>query len=81
MQATVQQVEEKLNPALDWFRYADGCYLLYTTTPIKTWATRLHPLVTYVLILEIDPEGYWGFMPKNLWSWLKEKKEKLTGES
>lgn len=81
---TRQQVEEKLNLAIDWFRYTEGCYFVYTSKDIKTWDDRLSELVRptgYVLIMEIDPYEYKGFMPKNLWPWLADKKKKIYGDT
>ena len=81
---TLQQVEEKMSLGIDWFRYTDGCYFAYTSKSISVWNTRLLELVRpggYLLIMEIDPYEYKGFMPKNLWPWLKDKKEKIYGTS
>ena len=77
------QVEQKLDLAIDWFRYADGCYLVYTSKQIKTWCVRLHPFVDpggHLLLLDVDPHDYNGWMPKDLWPWLEDKKKKMYGE-
>lgn len=79
-----QQVEKQFDLALDWFRYADGCYLLFTSKDIGIWSERLKPLADKggnLLILDIDPYQYKGWMPKTLWPWLKEKKEKMYGST
>lgn len=81
---TRNQVEEKLNLAIDWFRYADYCYLVYTSKDISTWKARLKPFVEpngHLFIINVDPNEYNGWMPKNLWPWIEDKKKKMNGES
>lgn len=78
------QVEQKLDLAIDWFRYAEGCYLVYTSKTIKTWNARLRPFVEpggNLLILDVDPHDYNGWMPKDLWPWLKDKKKLMYGDT
>lgn len=77
---TTAQVEKQLDPALDWLKYADGCYLVFSSRDIDTLNARLKPLADNggnLLILDIDPYQYKGWMPKNVWPWLKEKKDKM----
>jgi hypothetical protein len=79
-----EQVERKLDLALDWIRYTDGCYLVYSSHSTGLWNIRLKPLVQnggHVLILDIDPHAYHGWMPKDLWPWLNDKKTKIYGET
>lgn len=80
---TAAQIEEKLNLAVDWFRYMDQGYLVFTSKPIKVWSDRFRDLVRpngFILILPIDPYDYKGFMPKTLWPWLKDKKKRIYGD-
>ena len=80
---TTAQVEEKLNLALDWFKYRDQCYLVYTSKPLSVWSDRFRDIVRpsgYILILPIDLHDYKGFMPKAIWPWLKEKKKQIYGD-
>ena len=80
---TTAQVEEKLNLALDWFKYRDQGYLVYTSKPIVVWSYRFRDMVRpdgYILILPIDLYDYKGFMPKTIWPWLKEKKQQIYGD-
>ena len=80
---TTAQVEETLNLALDWFKYRDQGYLVYTSKSAKDWDNRFSDMVRpkgYILIFPIDPYDYKGFMPKAIWPWLKEKKKQIYGD-
>jgi hypothetical protein len=80
---TTAQVEEKLNLALDWFKYRDHGYLVYTSKSLDVWKDRFRDLIRpggCILILPIDLHNYKGFMPKAIWPWLKEKKQQIYGD-
>ncbi len=80
---TREQVEQKLDLGIDWFRYADGCYRVYSSHGPALWHLRLKPFVQpggHVLILNVDPDQYNGWMPRDLWPWLKDKKKKIYGD-
>lgn len=72
---TDSRVEDILNKATDWYRYADNCWLLYTGRDASKWYARLKPLVTAhngnVLIIHVDPTDRQGWMPRELWQWLR----------
>lgn len=73
---TQEQVEEKLNLAVDWYRYRDGCYVLETTGDENKWQTRLQPLVDpsgYLFICKFDISHYHGFMGEDFWEWMQKK--------
>jgi hypothetical protein len=78
------QIEKKLDLGLDWIRYADGCYLIYSSKPASVWSARLKPFVDpggHLFIINTDPDQYAGWMPKNLWTWIEDKKKKIYGDS
>lgn len=81
---TSAQIEKQLDLAADWLKYTDGCYLVFTTRDIDVLSGRLKPLVVEggnLLILNVDPYQYKGWMPKSVWPWLKEKKGKMFGDA
>jgi hypothetical protein len=82
---TQEAVEEILNKALDWFRYDEGIYILYTTTELNVWHGRLKPLVDdkkgRMLLFLLDPNSSNGWMTKDFWDWLKDKKQKIAKQS
>lgn len=81
---TRDQIEKKLNLAIDWFRYADNCYLVYTSKDINIWKARLKPFAEtggHLFIINVNLDEYNGWMPKNFWPWIEDKKKKIYGDS
>lgn len=71
---TVEELESKLNIALDWFRYNRGVYVLYTTTAAETWKERLIDLVKpdgALFIAPLDMTEFKGWMTKDFWEWIR----------
>lgn len=72
------EVEQKLNLALDWYRYATGSYVVYTSSSVDKWKARLIDLVKprgRLLIFPIDATRRNGWMNKDFWEWLRSKRE------
>lgn len=73
-------LEKKLDLAVDWFRYASNCWLLYSTSSPAKWYERLGPFVRErkgnVLIVRVDPLHRQGWMSKQLWQWIRDKTQK-----
>jgi hypothetical protein len=70
------ELEVKLDKALDWFRYHEGLYVLYTTTDSETWKERLLELVKpdgSLFICPLDIQGYKGWMTKDFWEWIRKE--------
>ena len=79
---TRAQVENLLNSAIDWYRYDEKNWILYTSSPARTWYSRLQPVIApggYVFICKLSLEDYFGFMPKGLWDWVQGPKGKDRG--
>lgn len=73
---TAQQVEEKMNLAVDWFRYTPNLWVLYTTLNEDNWQERLRPLVDpdgNMFICRLDIRRHNGWMSKRFWDWIKTK--------
>lgn len=72
---TDSRIEEILNNATDWYRYADNCWLLYTNSDAAKWYSRLKDVVTVnngnIFIVRVDVTDRQGWMPKQLWEWLR----------
>lgn len=69
-----EQITAKMNLAIDWYRYADHCWVVKTSSDVKKWQTRLKPLVEpsgSLLILTIDPAERHGWIAKGFWDWLE----------
>ena len=81
---TRETVEEKLNGALDWYRYRDGSYVVLTTREVNKWQSLLRELVDPgggLLIVDFDPVTIQGWMAQRFWDWLKEARAKAKGKS
>jgi len=78
---TREQVETKLNLAIDWYRYARGMYVVYTSSSVDTWKARLIDLVKprgRMFICAFDIHQRQGWMNKGFWEWLKKERKKPT---
>lgn len=73
-EVTKKQVETKLNLAVDWYRYDDNLYIVYTTANIDKWQTRLLELVETdgnLFICELQIENRNGWMNSAFWDWIR----------
>lgn len=69
-----EAIREKMNLAVDWYKYADNCWVVKTTSDVAKWQTRLKSLVEpsgMLLILTVDPTKRQGWLAKGFWEWLK----------
>ena len=74
---TRSQIEKQLDRALDWYRYADNCWVVYTSVDAKKWKERLAPVVKpdgYMFICKLDISERNGWMPKEFWEWIRTPK-------
>lgn len=76
---TKQQLERKLDLAIDWYRYDDGLYVVYTTSSVEKWQQRLLHFVNTdgrLFICEFRIESKKGWMNKDFWDWIKLRRTK-----
>ena len=69
-------VDAKINLALDWFRYDNSMWIVYSTADIRTWKARFKSLVEptgRLFICEIKPENRSGWMNKRFWEWFRKR--------
>jgi len=74
---TRDQIKKKMDLAIDWFRYDDQNWIVYTTSDAKKWYSRFESLVVpggHIFISKLDLSDYWGHMSKKLWDWLKKER-------
>jgi hypothetical protein len=74
---TRAQIQEKLNLAVNWFRYDDKNWIVCTTSDAKKWYSRLEQFVEpggHIFIAKLNMSDYWGYMNKDLWEWIKKHK-------
>ena len=69
----VKALEKKFDKAINWVRYSNRCWILYTTTELDTWRDRIRktpgvkPEDSFFLCEFTDYSGYqsdliWNFM-------------------
>lgn len=74
-----ETVEEKISLAVDWYRYDDNLYIVYTTSLVSKWQERLLPLVQSdgrLFICELNISRRNGWFNKDLWAWIKKPRGK-----
>lgn len=74
---SLEEVEKKMNLALDWFRYDSTCYVVYSTSNTDKWIERLKPLVDpkgRLFICELNIQKRNGWMTRDFWNWLKKER-------
>jgi len=77
-----EHVKEKMDLAVDWYKYSDNNWVVKTSSDIQTWFSRLKNFVEVVeddkgnlmdgtlVILKIDPQVRHGWVSKGFWTWL-----------
>lgn len=76
---TRTMVEAKMSLAVDWYRYDENLYIVYTTSSISKWQERLLEFVKddgRLFICEINITGKNGWMNKAFWEWFKKERKK-----
>ncbi len=72
-------LEDVFNSALDWYRYAPNCWILYTTTEAVEWSERCRkvlPATNSILVIEFDLSNKTGYLQKSVWEWLHKDRNK-----
>lgn len=75
-------IEEVLNRAKDWYRYAPNCWIIYTGKDAKTWGERLRRIPAMedhasFLICEMPLEQKDkrdGWLPEAVWKWINKER-------
>lgn len=64
----------------DWLRYAPNAWIVWTSDSPEQLYQRLLPFTgrpnELVLILRVNPDGRYGWMPKSVWDWFKKERSK-----
>ncbi len=73
----VEELEPLFNTALDWYRYAPNCWVVWTNNNAGVWYSHIAKHITQgdrVLVAELDldsvPENYTGWASKSFWEWI-----------
>jgi hypothetical protein len=71
---TAEDVEKKINLAVDWIRLSPSFWIVYTTSDADKWQARLRPFVEpggRLFICKLDLSDRQGWAPQKFWEWLK----------
>lgn len=71
---TKEVIEKKLNLAIDWYRYDDKVYIVYSTSDVKKWQSRLIEFVKnggQLFIVELNINNRSGWFNSDFWNWIK----------
>ena len=73
---TLEEIAEKMNLAVDWYRIDPVVWILYTTSDAEKWSARLSPFVKgegdgYLFVSRLDVSDRQGWMADGFWKWLR----------
>jgi hypothetical protein len=73
---TKKDIENVLNKAKDWFRYAPNCWLIYTNRDAETWGKRIQEIQgmeenTSFFLCELRIDKRYGWLSDSAWKWIK----------
>ncbi|WP_157864137.1 hypothetical protein [Gluconacetobacter diazotrophicus] len=74
---TADQIEEKMNKAIDWYKVDSKMWILYSSSSVEKLYARLSPLAKEggnVFICELNIDNRQGWMSKSFWSWIKKER-------
>lgn len=71
-----KEVEEVLNKAKDWFRYAPNCWIIYTARDANWWCEKLSDIPgmkdnASFFIAEMRLSNRAGWATPRMWGWIK----------
>jgi hypothetical protein len=73
--AAIQEILEK---ALDWVKYAPNCYLIYSLKDEDVWFRRLRKVLDEadsIFVVEVVIENRKGWLPRRVWNWINKSRE------
>ena len=73
---SLEQVKEKMDKAVDWYRLGESLWIVYSTADIEMLYARYSSLVKEdgsLLIIKLDVEVRHGWMTKDFWEWLDKR--------
>lgn len=62
--------------AVDWIRYADNCWIVYSDKTPQWWTEYLNPRLgtgDQFVIVQIYPSTYWGMHQDWVWKWFQKE--------
>jgi hypothetical protein len=72
-----EAIEKTMDLCIDWCRYNDNCYVVYSSSDIPKLNERFKNHVRPdggLLICKCDIKGVRGWLPKEIWPWFQKKR-------
>ena len=69
----VATLKPVFNKAIDWFRYAPNCWIVWTSSSAEKWYERLRPHIKdadSMFIVRLDMSERQGWLSKSIWEWM-----------
>jgi hypothetical protein len=69
----IAKLKPIFNKAIDWFRYAPNCWIVWTSNSAEKWYERLRPHITdedNMFIVRMDMSERQGWLSKSIWEWM-----------
>ena len=74
----LEDVEKKMDLAVDWYRIRESLWILYSTSNVEKLYQRLASLVKdsgSLFICKLDETERQGWMNKKFWDWIRSAKD------
>lgn len=72
-------LKEIFDTAIDWYRYAPNCWVIYTSRSVDKWYELLKPKIhkdDAMFICELTIENRQGWMEDDFWKWILKRLSK-----
>lgn len=72
-------IQEVLDKAKGWYRYAPNCWVIYTKLEATEWARRIRGIPgmedhAAFFICELDTSNRSGWLTEDFWNWLDKER-------
>jgi len=77
---TREQIQKKLDIAIDWFRYDSKNWVVFTSSDEDKWFERLKSFVQNggnLFICKLDISTRQGWMSKDFWDWIDKNRKRM----
>jgi len=81
----LENIEAKLDNALDWIRYAPGCWLIYTEHSAHRWYGQLFELPelagSLIFLAKVELADHSGRLSPEAWDWITKTQREESSAS
>lgn len=76
----LEDLEDTFDKAIDWYRYAPNCWVVWTSSSPERWYSRLRKHLNEgdrLFICEINIGERSGWMPRKFWNFIKSHQDAM----